>query len=128
LLYAQPRWRRPGIQAETNSMNLTTGNILSDLPVTTHAEHVDTLADTPNVRIERIVSTGQTTPDDQWYDQPHDEWVMVVQGAARLIVDDCTEERALGPGDWVLLPAHCRHRVSWTDPTTQTVWLAIHFA
>jgi len=109
-------------------MNPTAGNILNDIPSAIGTEHFETLADTPNVRIERIVSTGQTTPDDQWYDQPHDEWVMVVQGAARLIIADRTEELALSPGDWVLLPAHCRHRVSWTDPTTQTVWLAVHFA
>ena len=108
-------------------MNPTVGNILSDLPSVTDTEHFETLADTPNVRIERIVSTGQTTPEDQWYDQPHDEWVMVIQGAARLIVENQAEELALTPGDWVLLPAHCRHRVSWTDSATQTVWIAVHF-
>ncbi len=79
----------------------------------------------PALRIERIVSTGQASPPGSWYDQPHDGWVLVVAGAARLEIEG-DGERALSPGDYLLLPAHCRHRVAWTDPERTTVWLAIH--
>ncbi|WP_413206082.1 cupin domain-containing protein [Rhodospirillum sp. A1_3_36] len=78
-------------------------------------------------RVERIVSHGHVTADDCWYDQDWDEWVMVVQGRARLRLAGETGERKLGPGDWIALPAGCRHRVSWTDPDEPTIWLAVHF-
>lgn len=78
------------------------------------------------VRVERIVSTGQATPAGQWYDQPWGEWVLLVSGQARLRFASECQERVMGPGDYVWIPAHCRHRVEWTDPNCQTVWLALH--
>lgn len=77
--------------------------------------------------MERIVSTGQTTPDGQWYDQNADEWVMLLSGAARLRIDGQQDPIAMRPGDCLNLPAGVRHRVEWTDPDRETVWLAIHY-
>ncbi|MEJ2373974.1 MAG: cupin domain-containing protein [Pseudolabrys sp.] len=51
--------------------------------------------------------------------------MLVMQGRARLAIEGEAEERALGPGDSLLLPAHCRHRVAWTQPGASTVWLAV---
>jgi cupin 2 domain-containing protein len=90
-------------------------------------ELTDTLVERPAFRIERIVSTGQATPADQWYDQEIDEWVLVVKGSARLRIEGEAQDRELGEGDFLLLPAHCRHRVAWTRSEPPTVWLAIHF-
>ena len=78
----------------------------------------------PDVTIERIVSFGHASPAGFWYDQDFDEWVAVLSGAARLAFAD-GEERALLPGDHVLIPAHRRHRVVWTHPTLPTRWLAV---
>ena len=89
-------------------------------------ELLTTLAERPGGRIERIVSTGQASPPGFWYDQDWGEWVVLLSGAARLRVADEDEPRHLGPGDWVDIPAHCRHRVEWTDPDQPTVWLAVH--
>ena len=36
------------------------------------------------VKIERIVSRGQNSPEGQWYDQDRDEWVALIQGEAVL--------------------------------------------
>jgi cupin 2 domain-containing protein len=80
----------------------------------------------PGLRIERIVSTGQATAEGRWYDQDSDEFVLLVTGAARLRIEGEAEDRALGEGDWLWLPAHCRHRVAWTQAEPPTVWLAIH--
>jgi cupin 2 domain-containing protein len=88
-------------------------------------ERFDTLLARPGVRIERIVSTGQASPPGFWYDQPQDEWVMVLTGAAGLLVEG-EAERRLGPGDFAFLPARCRHRVEWTVDGEPTVWLAVH--
>ena len=90
-------------------------------------ELLTTLAERPGGRIERIVSTGQASPPGFWYDQDWGEWVVLLTGAARLRLAEEAEARRLAPGDWVDIPAHCRHRVEWTDPDRPTVWLAVHY-
>lgn len=107
---------------------IKTGNLRSGLPARPLPDEVvNLLVERLGLRIERIVSAGQATPEGQWYDQDRDEFVLVVDGAARLSIEGETEERELGEGDWILLPAHCRHRVTWTRAEPPTVWLAIHF-
>jgi cupin 2 domain-containing protein len=76
-------------------------------------------------RVVRIASRGQADPPGQWYDQAEAEFVLLLAGAARLGFADGTE-RDLAPGDWAVIPAHCRHRVAWTDPARETLWLAVH--
>ncbi|HEX2735965.1 MAG TPA: cupin domain-containing protein [Polyangiaceae bacterium] len=90
-------------------------------------ERFDTLVAQKHVRIERIVSSGQSSPPDFWYDQTENEFVLVVSGRARLGFEHAGE-RELGPGDWVDIPAHVRHRVEWTSPTEPTIWLAVFSA
>jgi cupin 2 domain-containing protein len=90
-------------------------------------EVVNLLVERGNLRIERIVSTGQATSEGQWYDQDTDEWVLLVEGAAGLRIDGESEDRKLNDGDWIFLPAHCRHRVTWTRAEPPTIWLAVHF-
>ncbi len=104
------------------------GNLRSDLPFgRVPKELLTVLLDRPDLRIERIVSTGQATPDGEWYDQDTDEFVLVVDGAALLRIEGEAEDRQLAAGDWLLLPAHCRHRVTWTRAESPTIWLAVHF-
>jgi cupin 2 domain-containing protein len=100
-------------------------NLLDDLPGAAEAEIVTALLSRPGIRIERIVSAGQATPLDMPYDQDHDEWVLLLAGAAGLWIDG-DGEQVLRPGDTVLIPACCRHRVTWTAADRPTVWLAIH--
>jgi cupin 2 domain-containing protein len=115
--------------SQARRTDVTSGNLRSELPLQPReAEIVDVLLERPNVRIERIVSTGQATPEGEWYDQETDEWVLVVAGAARLRIESEDKDRDLGEGDWIFLPAHCRHRVTWTQALPPTVWLAVHFA
>jgi cupin 2 domain-containing protein len=104
------------------------GNIFSGLPVGAEvAEHFDALVERPGFRIERIVSTGQASPPGFWYDQPEDEWVVLLSGSAGLRFENDAEVRKLVPGDWLHIPAHVRHRVEWTNATQPSVWLAVHF-
>ena len=105
---------------------MTGGDLLRDLPADLPEELVETLAESDSVRIERIVSTGHASPEGLWYDQPRAEFVLVLQGRARLDFDD-GESLELAPGGWVDIPAHRRHRVAWTSPDEPTVWLAIHY-
>ncbi len=101
-------------------------NLFAELPRSAAAERFDDLLARDGVRIERIVSFGQTTPQDAPYDQPHDEWVLLLAGAARLWVDG-EGEQDLRPGDYLLIPARRRHRVTWTATDAPTVWLTVHF-
>ena len=101
-------------------------NLLADLPDARGAEVFETLLARPGARIERIVSWGQVTPAESPFLQDHDEWVLVLAGAARLWLDG-SGEVALGPGDHVLVPAGVSHRVTWTSDVRETVWLAVHF-
>ena len=101
-------------------------NILDDLPNKAASEIITDLLTHSGVRIERIVSTGQATPEETPYNQAHDEWVLLLAGAAGLRVEAEGEYR-LRPGDCLLIPAHRRHWVTWTAPDEPTVWLAIHF-
>ena len=78
------------------------------------------------MRIERIVSTGQASPPGFWYDQPDDEFVVLLAGAARLCFEDGDVTLDMKAGDWVEIPAHVRHRVERTQADPPTVWLAVH--
>ena len=100
-------------------------NLFTNLPADLHEEHFTALLDSGGVRIERIVSHGQASPENVWYDQPRPEWVVVLKGAARLRFENETIE--MKPGDFVNLPAHKKHRVEWTTPDEPTIWLAVHY-
>lgn len=102
-------------------------NLYAPLPDASASEHVATLLQTAQWRLERIVSLGQQTPPGQWYDQATAEWVMLLTGEAQLQIEGETGRRTLRPGDYLLLPAHVRHRVEWTHPTQPSIWLALHY-
>jgi cupin 2 domain-containing protein len=101
-------------------------NIFRDVKAKLDTEEIIPLLSRPGLRIERIVSTGQASPPDFWYDQAEDEWVILLAGSAGLAIEG-EAERTLAPGDYVVLPAGKRHRVTWTDASRPTVWLAVHF-
>jgi cupin 2 domain-containing protein len=101
-------------------------NLFDDLPAGADGEIFTEVLSRPGVQIERIVSTGQVTPMDQPYRQEHDEWVLLLAGAAGLRIEG-EAERTLRPGDHVLIAAHRPHWVTWTAKDEPTIWLAIHF-
>jgi cupin 2 domain-containing protein len=106
---------------------IRSGNIFASLPARLPQEEATTIAERAGAVIERIVSTGQASPPGFWYDQNRAEWVIVLKGAAGLQIEGEAAPRRLGPGDYVELPPHVRHRVEWTDPDHPTVWLAVHW-
>jgi len=101
-------------------------NLFANLDLNASAECMTPLLQGRALRVERIVSTGQSTAPDTWYDQAQPEWVVLLSGAACLEFADGTRHD-LNPGDYCLIPAHCRHRVAWTAPRVASVWLAIHY-
>jgi cupin 2 domain-containing protein len=101
-------------------------NLFDDLPIHADEEIFTELLLRKGVRIERIVSTGQSTPAGKPYNQDHDEWILLLTGSAGLWIEG-EGEHDLRPGDHVLIPAHRPHRVTWTVNRAPTVWLAVHF-
>lgn len=101
-------------------------NLFADIPLQLPEELVQTLIESDGVRIERIVSRGHTSPEDFWFDQDRPEWVMVLRGRARVRFA-AGADRELEPGDYLHIDAHQLHRVEWTQPDEDTVWLAVHY-
>ena len=101
-------------------------NLLKETPNNLPQEMFETLLDNNFVKIERIVSKGHTSPESGWYDQEQHEWVLLIQGAAIITYYD-GKEINLGKGDYLNIPAHTKHKVSWTDPSCETIWLAIFY-
>lgn len=101
-------------------------NLFASLPHDLSEEVFETLLSADTLRIERIVSQGQSSPESGWYDQDWSEWVLLLKGAAELDFES-GESLRLQPGDHINIPAHTRHRVAWTTADEETVWLAVHY-
>ncbi len=101
-------------------------NIFQNIPGCLTQEWTQDLVRARQTTIERIVSHGHRSADGFWYDQDWDEWVLLLSGKARIEFEGEPQETELVPGDHLLIPAHCRHRISWTAPDRDTVWLAVH--
>ena len=106
---------------------MTIGNLFADIPGALPDELFEELMADKGIKIERIVSKGHASPDGFWYDQSENEWVLVVQGAARLRIEGIEGAIELTAGTYTNLPAHVKHRVDWTKEDEETIWLAIFY-
>ncbi|MEE9368527.1 MAG: cupin domain-containing protein [Pontiella sp.] len=100
-------------------------NLFADIPDKLPEELTSVLTDSGHVRIDRIVSDGQASPEGFWYDQEQNEWVLLISGSAVLTIEDKLVE--LNPGDHLLIPAHQRHRIESTSTIEKTIWLAVFY-
>jgi len=103
------------------------GSLYGQIPAALPAELVQNLAGGNGMRIERIVSRGHCSPPGFWYDQPDDEWVVLIKGEARLRFEAGERVVHLREGDYVHIAAHERHRVDWTAESADTIWLAVFY-
>ena len=108
-------------------MNIKPTSLFADIPEHLPEELCQTLFENSAVRIERILSQGQHSAENTWYDQEQTEWVLLLQGKAKLSFVDAVPVE-LNPGDHLLLPAHCKHRVDSTSSNPICIWLAVHVA
>ena len=105
---------------------MKTSNIFENIPKNLNNELFENLLTRDNLKIQKIVSFGNTTPKNEWYDQEDNEWVIVLKGEAVLSFEE-GEDIRLKKGDFINIPAHTKHRVSWTTKSEETIWLAIHY-
>ena len=102
-------------------------NIFAAIPDKLPEEIIQVLLENAGVSIERIISKGHHSVADFWYDQEKTEFVLLLQGAARLVFEDTKSPINMVVGDYIIIPAHRRHRVDWTPEDQETVWLAVHY-
>ncbi len=119
-----------------NSASISTGNILheTDTLVATsklqNKEIFSTILEQGNIKIERIISTGQSTPMNETYDQELDEFVFLSQGNAKLWIQSSDSKEQvveMQQGDYILIPKHTKHRVVYTSNTPPCIWLCFFF-
>jgi cupin 2 domain-containing protein len=108
-------------------MMITPKNLFADIPYELKEELIETILQTSNFRIERIVSRGQRSPDGFWYDQADNELVMLLKGSATIRFENQSQPIKMKPGDYLHIKKHVRHRVEWTNPEQEIIWLAVHF-
>ena len=101
-------------------------NIFSDIPRDVPTELFEDIIKTEKLRVERIVSKGQASPENFWYDQDENEWVIVLSGYG-VIEFKTSDTVTLKPGDYLNIKAHEQHRVQATSVDETTVWLAIFY-
>jgi len=101
-------------------------NFFDAIPSDLNAEVFESLVESNNVKVERIISKGHSSPDVGWYEQAQNEWVIVLKGSAIISFDD-KPSISLSAGDYLNIAALQKHKVSWTAPDTETIWLAIHY-
>src|SRR6516225_4963666 len=92
------------------SMTVRAGNLFGDVSAASAGQEAfREIFSRPGLKIERIISQGQASAPEFWYDQAWNEWVIVLKGSATLQVEDEPATRALNEGDYVLIPARKRH-------------------
>ncbi|BBO78758.1 cupin [Desulfosarcina widdelii] len=103
------------------------GSLFENIPAELPDEIFETICAANWVKIERIVSNGQASPEGFWYDQEGNEFVLVVKGSAGLKIEGEDDIVTLRAGDYFNIESHVRHRVEWTDASCETIWLAVHY-
>ncbi len=102
-------------------------NIFKKIPKEIPDEIFQEILSTDKLKIERILSKGHASPKGGWYDQNTNEWIILLKGKAKLAFKESKTPIELTPGDYINIPSHVKHRVEWTDPSQETIWLAIHY-
>lgn len=101
-------------------------NIFNSPQLNSGDEIFNSILNSDSLKIERIVSKGNTSPDEGWYEQESAEWVVVLEGEGHILYEDGREFK-LKKGNHLNIPARTKHKVSWTDPNGETIWLAVHY-
>lgn len=102
-------------------------NVFAEIPEKLPEELFETIISSPGIRIERILSRGHSSPENYWYDQDENEWVMLLSGSAILRFAEGDIQVEMKAGDYLNIPAGVKHRVEETDPNNTSIWLAVFY-
>lgn len=101
-------------------------NIFDNIKPFSENEIFEDLFKSEKLKVERIISYPDSIPENKWYDQEKDEWVILLKGSATLQFEN-EELVKLIPGDYIFIPSHTKHKVNEVCKNEPTVWLAMHF-
>lgn len=101
-------------------------NIFENIPDELNDELFEPFVQNENIKIERIISKGHSSPKEGWLEQDKNEWVIVLKGDAKVLLEN-KEPLNLIAGSYIVIPAFTKHKVVWTNPDIETVWLAVHY-
>lgn len=100
-------------------------NVFENIIIDKSKEQFFELLKNDNIKIEKIVSNGQSSPINFWYEQEKNEFVLILKGNA--IIEYESSEFILNEGDYVNIKAFTKHRVKYTNQTQPTIWLAVFY-
>ena len=100
-------------------------NFFKNIKIDKNKEQFFELLSNDKVRVEKIVSNGQITPNNEWYDQDENEFVLLLEGHAIIEFED--KEVELNKGDYLIIEKHIRHRVKYTSKNESSIWLAVFY-
>jgi len=107
-------------------MMINKNNIFDYIQTLSDSELFEDLLKKDNLKLERIISYPNSVPENKWYDQGNDEWIILLKGSATLQFEN-DEIVKLLPGDYLLIPAHSKHKVKDVNKHEPTIWLALHY-
>ena len=97
-------------------------NIFDVKNIDKNKEIVEILKENENVKIEKIISTGQTT---DWMKQEQEEFVMLIQGQA--IIEYKNKKQELRAGDTIIIKKNEKHRVAYTSENPCCIWICVFY-
>lgn len=100
-------------------------NIFEEIPYDKNEENFFEIFKNEKIKVEKIVSNGQTSPNNFWYEQEKSEFILLVEGYAKLEFEDRVVE--LRKGDCLNIKAFEKHRVSFTSLDESTIWFAVFY-
>ena len=100
-------------------------NIFEQIIVDKNEEKFFEILKNETIKIEKIVSNGQTSPENFWYEQEKSEFVLLLEGYAILEFEN--REVELKKGDCLNIKAMEKHRVKFTSLDEPTVWFAVFY-
>ena len=101
-------------------------NIYAKIPSNIPKELTAILSKTKNIKIEKIISKGHITEQNKWYNQSKNEFVLILQGAGKILFED-KKIITLKKGDYIIIPKKTKHKVVYTSKNPKTIWLAVFY-
>ena len=100
-------------------------NIFDKVIIDKNEENFFQIFKNESIRVERIVSNGQKSPENFWYEQEENEYILLLSGNAILEFEDFEVE--LKKGDCLNIEAMQKHRVKFTSLDEPTIWFAVFY-
>jgi len=100
-------------------------NIFEQIVVDKEEEKFFEIFKNETIKVEKIVSNGQKSPENFWYEQEQSEFILLLEGFAILEFEN--REVELKKGDCLNIEAMKKHRVKFTSQDEPTIWFAVFY-